>query len=70
MLIKAVVLVLIFSGALVALSKPFNIKAVSLMAALVISILVLGFAPGFTRVLGALGIILSLLGLYVVRGKK
>jgi hypothetical protein len=64
------ILIICFGGGMVALTKPFNSKAVLLVVALVVSLLVLGYAPGFTRVFGAVGAIISLIGLFAIRGKR
>jgi hypothetical protein len=74
MLIKAMlvplVLIICFGGGFVALHKPFNIKAVVLIASLATSLLIMGFTGGFMKVIGALGVIVSLFGIYAVRGKN
>lgn len=74
MLIKAMVLPLVlvicFSGYFVARTNPFNPKAVAVVACLAVSTLIFGFAPGFTRVFGAIGMLVSLFALYAVRGKR
>ncbi len=74
MLIKAMilpmVLVICFGGYFVARTNPFNPKAVAVIASLAISTLLFGFAPGYTRVFGAIGMLVSIFALYAVRGKR
>ncbi|MEI8281643.1 MAG: hypothetical protein WCG75_04490 [Armatimonadota bacterium] len=74
MLIKAMliplILIVCFGGGFVALHKPFNLKAVALIVALAVSLLIMGFTGGFIRVIGALGVVVSLFGIYAVRGKR
>ncbi len=74
MLFKAMliplILIVCFGGGFVALHKPFNVKAVVLIASLAVSLLIMGFTGGFLRVFGALGVIFSFFGIYAVRGKR
>ena len=74
MLIKAMlmplILIICFGGGLVALTKPFNPKAVVVLAVLVISLLIFGYAAGVTRIFGAIGVVLSLFAIFAVRGKR
>ena len=74
MLIKAMIvpffLIVCFGGYFVARTNPFNPKAVAIVVCLAISALVFGFAPGFTRVFGAIGLVVSLFALYAIRGKR
>ena len=64
------ILIVCFGGGFVALHKPFNIKAVAVIACLLVSVLVFGYAAGITRLFGAIGLVASLFALYAVRGKK
>jgi hypothetical protein len=68
MLIPLVLLVC-FGGYFVARTKPFNPTAVGVIVCMAVSALVLGFAHGFVRVIGAIGLVLSIFALYAVRGK-
>ena len=65
------ILIVCFGGGLVAITKPFNSKAVGLMVVLVVSTLVMGYGPpGMMKITGAIGFLLSLFGLFAIRGKK
>ncbi|MEI7985466.1 MAG: hypothetical protein WCI55_07535 [Armatimonadota bacterium] len=74
MLIKAMiipfVLIICFGGGFVALTKPFNPKATIFIAGIAISAMVFGYAAGLMRLFGAIGLVVSLFGLYACRGKK
>jgi hypothetical protein len=64
------ILIICFGGGMVAVNKPFNSKAVFLLATLAISIAIFGFAAGVTKIVGAIGLVLSLFGIYSLRSKR
>ena len=74
MLIKAMlvplILIICFGGGMVALTKPFNSKAVSLVALLAVSLGILGYGHGLIKLVGAVGLLLALYGIFAIRGKR
>ena len=64
------VLIICFGGGFVALTRPFKPLAIGLLAGVAICALVFGYARGIPRVIGAVGLVGSLFGLYAMRGKQ
>ena len=69
-MIVPLILVICFGGGFVALTKPFNPKAVVVVACLLVSVVVFGYAKGLPRVFGGVGIVGSLFAIYAIRGKR
>jgi hypothetical protein len=65
------ILIICFGGGMMVMQKPFNVKAVTVMAALLASVLVLTFAPpGLMKIGGAIGMLIAAYCLYAIRGKR
>ena len=69
-MIIPLVLIICLGGYFVGLTKPFNPKAVGVIAVMAVCALVLGYAHGIARVVGAIGLIGSIFALYAIRGKR